>query len=294
MRKLTTTSALLGCLLVCQQAVADPASCAAHHEQGQQLLRDGKPLAATQEFSECAADVECPAQVRADCVDFFERARASTPSVVFSATDELGQDAPSMQVLYADGTVVASADGRAVELDPGPHEFTFKFPGGATIERVIIVRQGEKNRVIDVALPLKAQPQPEAAPVVVAPEPAPPAPPVVEPEPIPTHFWITTGIAVAGFGTFAAFGLMGNSKNKQLEACAPACGDEESSTYDAMKRDFLIADISMAVGVVSTGVALATLVAWGGSGANQPDPSQQALSGSIGPRGGSLVWRGRF
>jgi hypothetical protein len=51
-----------------------------------------------------------------------------------------------------DGARLAGSDGAAVAIDPGEHKFTFEREGMPTAESTVVVREGDKNRRIQVIL----------------------------------------------------------------------------------------------------------------------------------------------
>lgn len=52
-----------------------------------------------------------------------------------------------------------------------------------------------------------------------------------------------------------ALGSWGVSEQSKMEACSPNCAPSFHHNFDAMRRDYLIADISLGVAVASAGVA---------------------------------------
>ena len=67
--------------------------------------------------------------------------------------------------------------------------------------------------------------------------------------------WLTAGVLLGvGLGGFAYFGYRGLSTKSDLDdqKCKPACPQER---VDEGNRQFLIADISLGVGVVALGAA---------------------------------------
>jgi hypothetical protein len=67
--------------------------------------------------------------------------------------------------------------------------------------------------------------------------------------------WVFTmaGLGVVGLGAFAYFGLNGHAeKQNLLTSCAPNCSDDQVSR---VRFDYIAADASLAVGLISLGVA---------------------------------------
>ena len=63
-------------------------------------------------------------------------------------------------------------------------------------------------------------------------------------------------VAAVAFGSFAFFAVEGVKREAAMEAsCAPAC---DPGRVDAMQRDYLVADVALAVGVVAAGAAITT------------------------------------
>jgi hypothetical protein len=73
---------------------------------------------------------------------------------------------------------------------------------------------------------------------------------------VPPSLYVFGGLAVAGGVGFAAFGLVGSAQRSRLERdCSPRCTD---TAVEALHRNLLLADVSLAVGLVAatTGVVL--------------------------------------
>ena len=116
---------------------------------------------------------ECPATVLRDCSQWMNEVVALMPTVVLGARDAQGRDVLSARVSM-DGVVVANGlDGKTIEVDPGTHTFRFEAGGAATEQRVLI-REGEKGRLVSVTLDTTgATPVTPATPAT--PSPTPPA-----------------------------------------------------------------------------------------------------------------------
>lgn len=229
---------------------ADVAQCISASEAVQDARRQGKLLKARDAVAGCM-DAKCPAMIRTDCDDYSRKVEAALPSVLLRVVDKAGADVPRA-TLTVDGTAVA-LDGRALDLDPGSHKVTASADGfeGETTE--IVVQEGVKNRAVDLHLTAKGG---SAAAVAIA-------PPTSKPSRSPsTGTWIGTGAlgvtAVAALSIFAGMGLSGNGRYGELEdTCGGRCA---KSDVDALRTRYLVADVSLVVGVVAAVAAGAVFV----------------------------------
>ena len=149
-------------------------------------------------------------------------------------------------------------DGRPVRLDPGKHRFRFVLPWGDVLTSDAWIREGEKNRVVTVQVKRKLPDKPEPPPAAAPPDSL--SLPLPSPEPAPKRamplgFWIASGVGAAALGSWGAFALAGRGEQTTLETCSPTCDASLRDNYDAMRRNYLIADVSLGVAAVSFGVA---------------------------------------
>jgi hypothetical protein len=278
-------------------AWADAKTCAASHASGQREVKAGRLRLASELFTTCGSDESCPEQIRAECTEFLESVRQTIPTVILSVVDDAGNDVSNVRVYSTDELLTEQLDGRALELDPGKHRLRFVLPWGDVLSSDVLIREGEKNRLVEVRLEKKgAAPAADNAETTTrAPAPSEPA----ETRSTPVGAYVATGVAVVGFGTFAGFAIAGNSQKNKLEGCAPGCGDAERNRYDDMKRSFMIADIGLGVGAVSAVVATVLFIT---SGQGSPERERSAQSRGaraglkVGARSGgaSLVLAGQF
>ncbi len=304
-RSLLTASTVLSVVSLAQRpALADIESCVLAHANGQRESKAGHLKAAAQLYTSCGSDLSCPEKLRSECGEMLESVRRLVPSVIFSVTDASGADTSAVKV-YAGETLVSDGlDGRAVELDPGKYHLRFELAVGGTLTSDIVVREGEKNRVVYVkaAPQASAAAEPSPAPALVpARSPATSAPaftplalPASDVGP-PVGAWVATGVAVVGFATFGTFALLGREDRRALDDCAPNCPSSERDRRDELKTKYLVADIGLGVGAASAVLAGVLFVT--ASSKSEQAKSARALQGfDLGSdaQGARVWWRGQF
>lgn len=212
--------------------------CFEAYEGGQRLEKASKLRDAKAAFLTCA-DRHCPAQIRTDCTRWAEQVQAEQPSVVLVASSADGRDIVDVRV-WMDGQILAEKlDGKPLEIDPGEHRFRFEPKGGRAVEASWLIRQREKGRSLSVTLgaPVSAGDRgtENGAKRSVLP-------------------YVLGGVGVVGLGMFTYFGLHGRSIQNDLDGrnCKPRCPKDEA---DEMDRSYLIANVSLGVGLVALGTA---------------------------------------
>lgn len=216
------------------------AACLAAHEDALELRAQKKPHAAREKLVACAR-VECPTVVRKECAEQIALVDKDAPTVVLEARDETGADATAVTVTMDGAPLVPRLTGAAVDVEPGEHVFRFEGAGGKAIEQRVLVVAGDKNRKIVADFgTLVAKPAPIDGP----------PPPPHETKKVPVAAYVVGGVAIAAFGSFAFFALAGKGEEKDLaSSCSPTCSDDQLSP---VKRDYLVADVSLGIGVAAT------------------------------------------
>jgi hypothetical protein len=238
------------------RAMADtPLECAQAYERAQVERKMGLITAAIESLTICAGQ-NCPNFIRKDCIDWLTESQTAQPSVVFSVRRN-GADLTDVEIA-CDGRIVTRVlDGKAVLLDPGSYRFAFRVPGARSIEKQIVIREGERNRIVEIDLDREAPtgavpPLGDASHDLSSPASANPdaASSAAGGTLLPYAF---TGIGVLGVSGFVAFGLWGNSQKADLErSCSPFC---RASQVDAVRTKYIVADTALALGLVSLGLA---------------------------------------
>jgi hypothetical protein len=226
-------------LLWAAPGAADARACIDANERGNELRWKSKLLAAREEYLRCS-DQECPKVVREECSELYRKTAADVPTLVFAITDADGRDARDVTV-FIDGSAVPGPVGiSAVPVDPGAHRLRFEGSTGGAQDLSLTARPGEKNRLVRVQL---ARPRIGAPPEPAATDSSAPGA-----RPVPVISYVLGGVGVAALGSFGLFAILG----KVEEGCAPNCTADE---VGSMRRNYVIADVSLGVAVLSLGAA---------------------------------------
>jgi hypothetical protein len=264
-RKVALAVALaLGLALPARAHADEKLACIGASEDGQNQRDQGKLLAARASFARCVSDT-CPAVVRTDCGKWLADVEERIPTLQVRVRDGKGQDVLDATLLV-DGAARADAtSGRFVPIDPGVHVLRCEHAGGEPVEQRIVVREREKDRLLDLVLgPAGARATPPADHAT-----APDAPPG---RPFPVGAAIAGGVAVLALGSFAFFGATAKSDLDHLRAtCEPACA---TSDADAAHTKWIVANASLGVAAIAAGLAVWLYLSNAGSA---PPPPRAAL-----------------
>jgi len=202
----------------------------------------------------CARDV-CPTPIRVDCIQQGLEVDAATPSLVVRAKDAHGDDATEVKA-FCDGTLFATQlDGKSRAVDPGTHTFRFEAAGLPSVERRIVVGEGEKNRLVIV----------EMAPALL--------PPVSSPlrstptrETPSSRGLLVPGLVAGAIGLVATvpMSLLWLSGTRDVHdmrtSCAPAAGGAgcPADRVDSARTKLILGDVFM--GVAAAGIGTGTVL----------------------------------
>jgi hypothetical protein len=257
----------------------DTDTCLAASDSGQKDRDNGHLLEARKQLLACSRDV-CPRLVRSDCEKWASDVQERLPTVVFGAHDAHGADLLDVGVEVDGVTLTTKLDGRALPVDPGEHHLRFTHEGSAPVEQTVVLREREKGRSIVVQFAAQAEATPEATPAPTG------------GKGIPVLAYVLGGFGALSLGSFAYFGLTGQSDASTLRSsCAPHCSD---SSVSNVRTKLLVADVSLGLGLVSLGVAGYLLLS---SGHHDDAPAQSArVSLDVTPVAGGqvAVVSGRF
>jgi hypothetical protein len=242
---------LVGALVATNARAADPeekTQCINASDEGQQLRDDGKYKLAREAFVRCARGT-CPSLVSHDCAQWLVDVDTRSPTVVVDAKDDKGNDLVDVKVDVDGAEFIAKLDGLPRPVDPGERVFRYETAGFPPVEEHVVIRTGEKNRVLKVRFALDQSPPATA--------PGPETSESLHAGPPPLAAWVFAGVAAAALVSETYFGLSGLSQRSQdlgppPGGCAGHCAPSEKSS---IQTKFAIADVSLGVGIVSAGLA---------------------------------------
>lgn len=240
-------SLVLGCVVAWSSVGrAETNSCVTAYERAQELRAEQQLREARRNLAACI-EPSCAEFVRTECGRWLSEVESSLPSVVLAAKIS-GKDTDKVRVLYDGEPLTEVLDGKAIAVDPGPHTLTFFAEGTKPLELKLVFREGEKNRLISTELgdAEKSVQHFERPNLAQASSSSTSQSQSLLP-------YILGGVGLAGVAGFAVLGLMGNSDLAERErTCAPACSD---SDVGSVKTKYILADVSLGVGLVSLGAA---------------------------------------
>lgn len=266
--------ALLASMLVPRGAQADEKrACVDAYKQAQIARKAGDYTAAREQLLVCSREA-CPLVVKQDCVPWLGEITRGIASIIVHAADPAGRPVDGATV-SVDGKLVASRlDGRPIDVSPGARTVRIEAEGAPAVERTVTLKEGEKNVGVDVVVAIPAKT--EVAPVIAL------------HRPVPVGAIALGVVGVLGFGAFATFGLLGNAKKSELEACRPGCNPDDVSV---VKTYYIAADVAVGVG----SAALAGALIWFLLRPSVPDDAPPATAAVAPVPGGALVsLQGRF
>jgi hypothetical protein len=224
--------------LTVHSAAAEPTQdqCVDAYTTSQQLRADGALRKAHERLLVCASD-RCPQVMQPDCVAWLREVEQQIPSVVVRAKLG-GSDVADVRVLMDGVEIAPRLDGRAINVDPGQHVFSFEHAGTTPASKTVLINEGERARVIDVELtPLPVRHVPEAQGGQGG---------------EPRRVYVLGAVGIGALAVGGAVGAWGLVKRSGLDDCTPSCSDARRSEVD---NRFLGADLAFAIGAVALGAA---------------------------------------
>jgi len=231
----------------------DVEACFAAAEKAQPLMKQRKLRAAQRDLEVCARE-SCPRAARTDCRTWLADVTRAEPTVVFVAREERrnGESRAVEDVrVTVDGEVLVAAhlEVSAVGLDPGVHTLTFVHAGFDPVEQRIDVREGERDREVDVVFrasaPLAGTPPAPPVPVLPPDRPVPPEAPTSRPVPVAVYGLAGAAVVTLGIGVVME-GLGLSDRSHLVDTCQPtrSCAP---SDVDSARNRVMAGDIALGV-----------------------------------------------
>lgn len=257
MKTILFTTVLAAVVAAAPAWASDPttADCLSATEGSLTLRNQHKLRDARAQLLICSA-ATCPSDIREECVRRVAEVNVAMPTVVFEVKDAPGNDLTGVRV-DMDGSVLAEhLEGTALSIDPGEHKFTFTHAGDPPVQKVFVIREGEKDRRERIVMGTLAVAAPSAVPVVAQ---SPVAPPLAAPSP-----WtgrrvgglILAAVGVAGLGVGAGYGLAAMSRHDEAQKACPLAACPDQHGVDLWSSAHTAGTIST-VAFIAGGVALA-------------------------------------
>jgi hypothetical protein len=247
-------------------ASKDARACAAAYKDAQVLEHAGHLQRARAALVICARST-CGDFIRHACTVRHGQLDAEMPSIVPLASDAAGAPVVDVQVAMDGQPLTSRLDGRAIAVDPGLHEFTFRLPQGKVVTETLVIAQGQRNRALVIAPPEAAAPRApdrEALPAAASVAPAPAARPIARVTAPPSEILTAAPalpsehslvapvlfglVGAAGLGGYGVLTFWGRRDNDRLGQCAPDCAP---ASVEHIRRLYLAADVSLGVGLVT-------------------------------------------
>lgn len=245
----------------------DTKACIAAFDQGQRARSDLQLRRAQAELLVCTQE-SCPAVLRADCAGVLRSVQAAVPTIVLAADDGEGRDVADATVQVGSELVARALDGRALEFDPGTYDFVFERPGDPPVTVRVVLREGEKNRVVRASFARARVAAPSAPPA-----PAPPRAPAGDAARPAVGYVVPAGLAALGVAAFAVAGVSRLSFDSEVDdmraRCAPECTQAERAD---LSSTLVTANVALGVGV---GAAVLAVASWF---LLEPRPTKRAAS----------------
>lgn len=231
--------------------------CSPAYEGAQELRLDGKLVEARQQLLVCAQP-SCPAFMQSDCARWDAELEALVPTVILTARDGDGRYLTQVRVSVDGKELASTLDGRSLPINPGQHSFSFRVAGKPAVLTSLFVPEGAKGYVVSATLgtPTRAEARPAPQPSLVR----------------PVALYTLGAVSAVGLAGFGIFAISGSNAEDDLrgQPCAATSTCSEAQTAP-VERKYLLADISLGVGLLALGAATYLFV----SGPSTPDSAAQ-------------------
>jgi hypothetical protein len=232
--------------------ITDPLQeCVDAHAISRRAVESGTLISVRKTLKKCAIP-GCPIAIRAECSEWQHQAEIEVPTLILSAST-YKSDLEQVRVIVDGQLVTDRLNGEPLEILPGPHAFVFELDDGRRQEVRVVVKLGEKNRVIQATFPelsltlspISVTHSTKRKDSITRPIPNEPS----------NHralfFGILSAASAIVAGSFLYVGI--DRRDTTSAQCAPICND---SQVNRVRRWFILADIAGATAIATGGLGL--------------------------------------
>jgi len=225
-------------------------ACANAAEESQPLRTAGKLTRAREKILVCARPV-CPAAIRSDCAKWLAEVDAVMPTIVLRVVDPAGKDLTQVRVSVDGAVLTDKLDGRPISIDPGEHTFTFESAGHKPLTEKLLIRQGEKVRLVSASFaPVSDKPAGNARTTDGATEPR------REWGGIPTISWVLGGVGLVGVGVGVGMWASGTSDHSEMKSGCARTQSCLQADVDSAETKLVVGDVAMVLGLGAIGAGV--------------------------------------
>jgi hypothetical protein len=284
-------------------------ACKATYEDAKGKEEAGQLLEARDGYAQCAKTA-CGRFLVQECTTRHARLDTDIPSVVPVVTDESGAPRTDVSVTVDGESFASKLEGHSLPVNPGVHEFAFSTDDQVFAKEKVMILQGDRNRRIAASLSAKRSRKAAAASTSseersVAKkeeerskeEERAEAPASEDNVPsgskrIPAMSYVLGGVGALGVGGFVLLSSWARSDNNNLvNGCSPNCS---TAARDHVKQRYLMADVSLGVGIAGLGSAILVYALSHGSKERPPEEQAYAIGVQPTPAGAVASVAGSF
>lgn len=236
-------------------AEEDPDACISTHADAQVLAKAGKMIEARKKFALCATEA-CPKVIQKDCKNLGMAVEKWIPTLRLGLMEHDGTAVKDFRA-EVDGVAIApEVANQPIPVDPGERRIRFSASDHPATDVTVPVKKGDKDRSVVVQF---AEADPVAAKARIA-------------------GYSLAGVGAFAFISFVAFGISGYLDQEKLEDSPPRAGNRDDlATIDSMRRNYVLADVSLGLSLVSLGAATYLLYVTKDAGKRAPSRAPVAL-----------------
>jgi hypothetical protein len=267
---------LLALVTISSGAFADgKADCAAAYTDSQSL-RDAHKLVETRARLRVCSQPMCASFMQKDCAQWLEQIEQRLPSIVLIAHTGGGAPLIDTTVVIDDAPtpVATKLDGRAIDVDPGEHKFTFTTPSGDRVVVTSVILEGERAQKVVATIG-----------AVTGGAGADEAPAATRPNPLRLFGFVIGGLGVASLATGAVLG--GVATATKGSSCNAAGQCSPPGTVSTLTTEANVSTATLIAGGVLAAAGLTMVIvgspqrAKGASAWIAPSPGGVTLQGAF-------------